>query len=63
MAAHVATAHARALDPEGARAHGGSEASELPRGRAAEIQLLHWRREQDFNEVSSQLSENAVLRR
>ena len=34
-----------------------------PRGRAAEIQLLHWRREQDCNEVSSQLTENAVLRR
>ena len=27
-AAQVATAHARAVDPEGARAHGGSEASE-----------------------------------
>ena len=55
--------HASAVDPEGDRARGGTEASEPPRGRAAEIQLLHWRREQDFNEVSSQLAENAVLRR
>ena len=63
MAGATAADHARAVDPEGARARGGTEASEPPRGRAAEIQLLHWRREQDFNEVSSQLAENAVLRR
>ena len=33
------------------------------RGRAVEIELLHWRREQDFGEVSHGLTENAVLRR